>query len=145
MVGAGLGEQGLEVRATGDGRREDRLHLGLVDESLCARVDKNLAQLVGDVPPVDVDGDGARLVAGEHGFEVLGRVVELEADVVAGPDGELRVKRVRQSRRPLVELAVRQPSVAADDRLAVGNGVGNELEQVGDVERRYFASLPWPT
>jgi hypothetical protein len=76
---------------------------------------------------------------------VLWRVVELEADVVAGPDGELGVERVRQSRRPLVELAVRQPSVAADDRLAVGNGVGNELEQVGNVERRYFASLPWPT
>jgi hypothetical protein len=65
--------------------------------------------------------------------------------VIAGPDDELRVERVRQPGGPLVDLAVCQSSVAADDRLAVGNGVGDELEQVGNVERRYFASLPWPT
>jgi hypothetical protein len=35
--------------------------------------------------------------------------------------------------------------LAADDRFPVGDGVGDELEQVGNVERRYFASLPWLT
>jgi len=76
---------------------------------------------------------------------VLGRVVQLQADVVPGLDAELGLERVRQSSRALVELPVGQSTLAADDRLPVGDGVGNELEQVGDVERRYFASLPWPT
>gem|GEM_PF-6240049 len=76
---------------------------------------------------------------------MLGRVVQLQADVVPGLDAELGLERVRQSSRALVELPVGQSTLAADDRLPVGDGVGNELEQVGDVERRYFASLPWPT
>jgi hypothetical protein len=76
---------------------------------------------------------------------VLGRVVQLQADVVPGLDPELVLERVRQPGGALVELLVGQSTIAADDRLAVGNGVGDELEQVGDVERRYFASLPWPT
>jgi hypothetical protein len=76
---------------------------------------------------------------------VLDRVEELEADVVAGPDPELGLEGVRQLGGAPVELSVRQSSVAADHRLAVGDGVGDALEQVGDVERRYFASLPWPT
>ena len=76
---------------------------------------------------------------------MLGRVVELEADVSAGPDAELVLQRVRQSGGALVELSVGQTLLAADNRFPVGDGVGKELEQVGDVEGRYFASLPWPT
>jgi hypothetical protein len=65
--------------------------------------------------------------------------------VVPGLDPELVLERVRQPGGALVELFVRQSTIAADDRLPVRDGVGDELEQVGDVERRYFASLPWPT
>jgi len=52
---------------------------------------------------------------------------------------------VGKPRGTLVELPVRQSLRAADHRFPVRNGVGNKLEQVGDVERRYFASLPWLT
>jgi len=76
---------------------------------------------------------------------VLGRVVELEADVVARLEAELALQGVSEPGRPLVEVGVGQAPVATDDRLPVGDGVGDALEQVGDVERRYFASLPWPT
>jgi len=76
---------------------------------------------------------------------MLGRVVELEADVVSGLDAELGLQRVPQPGGALVELSVGQSTFAADDRLPIGDGVGDALEQVGDVERRYFASLPWPT
>jgi hypothetical protein len=76
---------------------------------------------------------------------VLGRVEQLEADVVAGLDPELLLEGVCQPRGALVELSVGQPSITAHHRLAVGNGVGDALEQVGDVERKYFASLPWLT
>src|SRR5207248_180386 len=107
-------------------------------------VGEDLAQLVGDVPPVDVDGNGPRLVAGEHRLQVLSRVVELQADVVARLDAELALKSVGQPGGALVEFLVGQASIAADNRLAVGDGLGDALEQVGNVERRYFASLPWP-
>jgi len=76
---------------------------------------------------------------------VLGRVVELEADVVARLEAELMLQGVGEPGRPLVEVGVGQAPVATDDRLPVRDGVGDALEQVGDVERRYFASLPWPT
>ena len=65
--------------------------------------------------------------------------------MVAGLDGELGLERVGEPGGALVELRVRQSSLAADDRFPVGNSVGDELEQVGNVERRYFASLPWLT
>jgi hypothetical protein len=52
---------------------------------------------------------------------------------------------VGEPRGALVELPVGQSSVTTDDGLPVGDSVGDELEQVGDVEGRYFASLPWPT
>jgi hypothetical protein len=60
-------------------------------------------------------------------------------------DAQLGLQGVGERRGALVELLVRQSTVAADHRLPVGNGVGDALEQVGDVERKYFASLPWPT
>ena len=63
-------------------------------------------ELVGDVAVVHVDRDGAQLVAGEHRLEVLDRVAQVAADVVAGPDAEVG-QRVREPVRALVELAVR--------------------------------------
>jgi hypothetical protein len=42
----------------------------------------------------------------------------------------------------MVKLAVREAPLACDDRLAFGDGVGDALEQVGDVEGKYVSSLP---
>ena len=76
---------------------------------------------------------------------MLGRVVQLEADVVARSDPELVGEGMGQPGGALVELLVCQSTVAANNGFPLGNGVGDALEQVGDVERKYFASLPWPT
>jgi hypothetical protein len=76
---------------------------------------------------------------------MFGRVEQLQADVVAGVDPKLFGQSVRESGGALVQLAVRPSRGAAHHRFAVSDGVGNELEQVGDVEREYGRSLPWLT
>src|SRR5207245_847508 len=48
---------------------------------------------------------------------------------------------VGQARRPLIELAVRQASLAAHDRFAIGDGVRHALEQVGEVEASYRRTM----
>ena len=75
---------------------------------------------------------------------MLGSVVHQQADVVADPDAQV-AEAVRQAGRTLVELAVRQAALAADERLAVGVRVGRGLEAVGDVEASYRSSLPCRT
>jgi hypothetical protein len=49
-----------------------------------AAVDEHVAQLVGDVAVVDVDGGGAGLGGTEQALEVLVAVVEVEGDVGVG-------------------------------------------------------------
>jgi hypothetical protein len=68
--------------------------------------------------------------------------VHQQADVVAGADAEV-AEGMRQPVRALVELAVDQAALVADERLAVGVRVGRGLEAVGDVEASYLSSLPW--
>jgi hypothetical protein len=70
--------------------------------------------------------------------------VHQQADVVAGADAEV-AEGMRQPVCALVELAVGQAALVADERLAVGVRVGRGLEAVGDVEASYGASLPWRT
>jgi hypothetical protein len=65
-----------------------------------------------------------------------------EPDVVARAHAEV-TEGVGQAGRAVVEVAVGQPALAANERLPPGPCVGRRLEQVGDVERRYGSSLPW--
>ena len=64
---------------------------------------------------------------------MLGRAVEVEAHVVARRDAEAP-QPVGEPGGALVELAEGEAPVAAHHRLTVGDGVGHELEQVGQVE-----------
>ena len=73
-------------------------------------------QLVGHITIVDVDGYGANLERRQHRLDELGAIEEIQADVVAGSDAAIR-EGMRQTRRPLIELAERQPVIAADERL----------------------------
>ena len=84
------------------------------------------------VPVVHVHGHRAELVRGEHGLEVLDAVVELQPDVVPRTDAALR-ERVREPVRPRVELRVGAPDRRRHDRLALGHGIGDALEQLGQV------------
>ena len=45
-----------------------------------------------------------------------------------------RCEDVREAGRALVGLAISEPAVAADERFVVGDGVGDALPQVGEVE-----------
>src|SRR6185369_3113260 len=102
---------------------------------------QQILQLVLDVTVIHVDGHCADLERREHRHEVLVPVVEIHADVLAGLDAAIGEK-VRETIRLAVELRVREAPGPADQRLAVGHGVGDQLEKVGDVQlHRLFLFL----
>ena len=91
------------------------------------------AQLVGDVAIVDVGGDGAHAAGGKKGFEVFDRVVHLQANDIALADA-LLVQPGRQALYARGHLAVGVAGVADHQRVALGNGLGGDGEQVGEAE-----------
>ena len=76
-------------------------------------------QFAGQVPVVDVDGDGAELDDGEQRFHGRDGVAGIEADVVAGTDS-LRGQVVGQAIGLVLELGVGELAVAADQRDPLG-------------------------
>ncbi len=78
-------------------------------------------------------GTARQLECGEHPFEVLGGVEQVEGDVVAGPDSAIR-EGVGEAVRSLVGLAIREPTAVADDGLVIRNRIDDHLPQVGEVE-----------
>ena len=90
-------------------------------------------KLVFHVPVVHVDRNGADLQAREHPFDVLGAVVQVHPDMVAGLHAG-RLQGARQPVRARVELRVRQALVAAHQRSARADRIGQRLEKIGKVE-----------
>jgi hypothetical protein len=113
---------------------EQRGELRLVHHVDRAGVGEDVAQLVGDVAVVHVDRHDSRLERGEHRLEPLGPVPRVDADPLPGLDAGV-AQVMGDAVGPLVELAVRQPDVAGDEGEPVGAGVGDDLEEVGQVER----------
>ena len=124
-----------QLRHVGANRVEGGGEVGLVHHRLEVGVGEQIAQLVLDVAVVHVDRHRAQLERGEHALEVLVAVVHPQADVVGRPDA-VPGERMGEPGRPLVELPVGEAYVAVHDRLPVRHGVGDRLEQVGEVERR---------
>ncbi len=77
-----------ELRQVGADRVERRCELAVVHDRARVGVVQEVPQLVLAVAVVHVDGDGPELERREHALEVLGAVVEVERDVVAGTDAE---------------------------------------------------------
>ncbi len=130
--------------------RKVRLHGGHTGGELSVEHDgdevgvvEEVGQLGVDVAVVDVDGDGPDLEGTEHGLDVLGAVQELESHVVAGADSR-RQQVMGQSVGAVLELAVGQPPFTGDDRLPLRDGVGHQLEQISEIERRRW-SCPVPS
>ncbi len=123
----------------GDRRRDACGELPVEDERHQVRVPVQVGQLPLDVAVVDVDRYGADLQAGPERLEVLDAVVEVQADVFAGPYAAL-VEVVGEPVGRRVELGVGQPAfgpgprvIGEDQRLAVGHGVDDRFEEVGKV------------
>jgi hypothetical protein len=121
-----------ELREPTPDRRDPRRELPLVDQRHQVRVVEEVGELRLDVAIVDVDGDGAQLVAGEHPLDELRRVEGVDADVLAGRHA-LRRQVVRQSVRAPLELRIGAPGRIRDEHLALGHGVDGRLEEIGDV------------
>ena len=95
-------------------------------------IGEEVPQLVGSVAGVDVDRDGAQLERGQHRLDVLMVVAERNSHAVAGFDAAIG-EDVRQPVRPLVELAVAEPSPPSYESLPTRNCVDHRLEQVRQV------------
>ena len=74
----------LELGQAGEHGRDESAELGFVHERDQIGVVEQVAQLVGDVPVVDVDRNRAGLEAADHRLDPLGAVERVDADVLAG-------------------------------------------------------------
>jgi hypothetical protein len=103
-VGPRLGRQGRAV--------DEKLGVGGVDQHLGLEHGPDPLELpLGQVPP-DGHHDGAHLPAGEGRDDVLGRVPQLDAEMVARPEPPLG-QDAGELRRPVVELLPRQEALGA--------------------------------
>ena len=126
-------DEGLQLgQIRGDGGELGR-ELGVEDDGARVGVVEEVPQLLLDVAVVDVDRHRAELERGEHAFEVLDAVVEVQGDVVTGADAAV-LQHVREPVGPGVRGRERQAPFTADEGLVGGHGVGDALPQVGQVE-----------
>jgi hypothetical protein len=113
----------------GDARRE----LAVEDQRRRLRVREEIAQLLLDIAEVDVHRGGADLERRQRALDVLVAVVQVEGDAVARPHAA-RLQRVREPCGALVELCEGEPPVAVDQRVALRHRVGDEFEDVRELE-----------
>jgi hypothetical protein len=113
----------------GDGVNE----LGRDDRRDGVGVVVEVRELALHVAVVDVDRDGAQLEARVERFDPLGAVHGVDRHVVTCDDAVLG-EVIGQPAGPLVELPVRQLSVGRDQCRLVGNGVGEHLDDVAEVD-----------
>jgi hypothetical protein len=102
----------------------------VVDEDLGVGVVDEDGQLVPQVPEVDVGGHRPQLRQREQALHVLGAVVEVQRDVRVATDPEAR-KPGGETRRPVLDLPIRDATVTLHDRRGVGDGVGHQLPDGG--------------
>ena len=126
----------------GERRRERRVQ----DERARSGVVEQIAQLLADVAVVDVERRDAGGVGAEHAFEVLVAVVERERHVVLsglpprqlGPlalHGESPAVEVGgEPPGPFGHLGVGEAAVPPHDAFAVGQGLDEGVERLGQVE-----------
>ena len=126
--------------ATRQGRRDPRREAAVVQEGHDARVVVEVPQLALDVPVVDVHGDGAQLERREHPLEVFAAVGELQPHRVTGTDAA-RGQGLREPGGTPVEGRVGQPALPDHEHLAVGIGVGDGLEEIGEVLAAHARTL----
>ena len=127
----------------------------MVDEPGGVGILEEVEELVVDVAVVHVEGRDARAVGAKHRLEVLGRVEETESHVVLarlvvlerGPldpaPEAVRVEHARQPAGVLRQATVGQASRRGDDRLAVGVGRGERLEDEREVHAGQRSKKPW--
>ncbi len=118
-VGDRLGHQGRQRPL-----EHQALEVGVVDD---------IGQLRCHVAEIEVDRYGPCLVTADHRLGPFGAVVGQYPDMGAGPDA-LIVEGVGEPVGPFVELAVGEPSPSGHESRAVGDGVDDHLEQIGQIE-----------
>ncbi len=98
----------------------------VVHEHLGVGVVDQLHELVAEIAEVDVGRDRPELRQCEEQLHVLRGVVQEERDLRVLPH-PVRGERGRETRRPVLHVAVRDPPLALHDGRRVGSGVGHPL------------------
>ena len=102
---------------------QHRRQVGVVEQVL---------ELPLHVAVVDVHRHGRELERGQHPFDELGPVEELQTDVIARPHAQ-RAEAMSELVRPLVEGPVGQAAPRCDQRHSLGDHIGDALEQLAEV------------
>ena len=109
-------------------------------------VGKDVGELCGEVPIVDVDGCPRCLPGAEHRFEVLVSVVQVQRDVFLGAfpsvgtlehpaaAGAHPVERLGEGRCSGIDLCPTQPPVAKQQCVTIRVGLRDRCAHVGDVQ-----------
>jgi len=108
--------------------------LGLVHHPHQVGVGEEVAQLLGDIAVVHVDGDSADLVGRQRGLHILEAVGQIEADVLIRSHA-LFDEPVGQPVGALLELGIGALGATTAQGDAIGHLVGYCFPQVGQVER----------
>jgi hypothetical protein len=124
-----------EPRELGLDLADQRQEGPLDDYGIDIRVLEDVAQLVGDVPVVDVDRDEPRLERAEERLDPLGAVPPVDRHLRTRLETQTE-QVVGNAVRTVVELCERPARRAGDERLAVRRRVDDDLEEIGEVERR---------
>ena len=116
---------------------EERQERALDDGGFDVGVLEDVAQLVGDVPVVDVDRDEPGFERPEERLDPLGAVPAVDRHLRTGFETQTE-QVVGEAVRALVELRERPARRAGHERLAVRHSVDDDLEEIGEVERRHL-------
>ena len=135
------GDERVEVGEAGCNRVQLRRELAVEHDGAGVGVVEQVAQFFLDVAVVDVDRHRAELERGDHPFQVLHPVVQVDRHVIACADA-VCCKQIGQAGGAGVGLGEGEAALAADERFVIGDGVGDPFPQVGQVELHPSPRIP---
>jgi hypothetical protein len=110
-----------------------RIEVRAIDQAAQIQAVEQPLKLIGHIAVVDVDRHGTDLAAGEKGLQILGAVVELDADVVA-PSYATRTQRIAQLIGSLIELLEAELLPAAAKGNAIRHSLHHQLKNIRQIE-----------
>ena len=110
-----------------------RIEVRTIDQAAQVQAVEQPLKLIGHIAVVDVDRHGTDLAAGEKGLQILGAVVELDADVVS-PSYATRAQRIAQLIGSLIELFEAELLPAAAKGNAIRHSLHHQLKNIRQIE-----------
>ena len=122
-----------QCRNVGAHLADQRRELRPVNDPHAVGIGKQVAQFIGSIAVIDVEGHRAKLAGGNEAFEIGRAVEEIEPHSIAAPHA-LRRQPCGQSVAPVIELGKAIARLRPDHGQPVRHRAGDRFEQVGEVE-----------